>query len=238
MRAVPTLICWIGLLAGCASTLQPITPGGPSFESDDFRFVAPTGWQVRPSMDPRSAARGRLVVYVASQPLRDDCTRVGAELVCRSPLLEELSPGGMLVAWTAAACVAQGCDLPEERLIAIGNRQGVRVPLERRREGFGGGSGDVAPNVHRDGRNSLEDRFDRLVGEVGPSRRGATHLLMPPCGEERLPRHGGTVEFEGCVHRERDGIGWSRGSDDRVAGEAQGPDVVDPHGFERRPSPR
>jgi len=125
MRAVPTLICWIGLLAGCASTLQPITPGGPSFESDDFRFVAPTGWQVRPSMDPRSAARGRLVVYVASQPLRDDCTRVGAELVCRSPLLEELSPGGMFVIWNAAACVAQGCDLPEERLIAIGKLVGV-----------------------------------------------------------------------------------------------------------------
>ena len=137
MRAVPTLICWIGLLAACASAIQPITPGGPSFQSDDFRFVAPTGWQVRPSMDPRSAARGRLVVYVASQPLRDDCTRVGAELVCRSPLLEELSPGGMLVAWTAAACVAQGCDLPEERLIAIGNRQGVRVPLESGCEGSG-----------------------------------------------------------------------------------------------------
>ena len=128
MRAVAILAGALVSLAACASAGRHLAPGGPSFESDDFRFVAPTGWHVQPSTST-SYGQGQVRVYLANQPLRQDCPTSGSLLTCQSPLDNGLRHGGMLVVWTASPCVAEGCELPPARLITIGNRQGVRVPM-------------------------------------------------------------------------------------------------------------
>ena len=52
--------------------IRPPAPGaaGPSFESDDFRFVAPTDGSSQPSTDAISSADDGIVLYVANQPLQ------------------------------------------------------------------------------------------------------------------------------------------------------------------------
>jgi hypothetical protein len=128
-RAPRVLVCAV-LLAACASTVTPRpVPGGPPFERDDFRFVAPTGWEVRASTSV-SSEPGRWVVYVANQPLRDDCVDDAIGVTCRSPVDGELRAGAMLVIWIVRPCVAQGCALPPGDLTMIGNRQGVRASID------------------------------------------------------------------------------------------------------------
>jgi hypothetical protein len=128
------------LLAACGAAAHPV-PHGPSFERDDFRFVAPTGWQVRPSSS-NAGGDGGIVVYLANQELRDDCPSTGSAIVCNSPI-DELRPGGMLVTWAFQPCVADGCNLPTAQLISIGNRQGVRVPATEACRGIGTTEGSV-----------------------------------------------------------------------------------------------
>jgi hypothetical protein len=124
------------LLVACASNIDHPIPGGPSFERDDFRFVAPTGWEVRSSTGVAYGPSSN-VVYLANQPLHDDCVMSTTEASCQSPIDGELRAGGMLVTWVEHHCVAQGCDLPPEPLITIGNRQGVHGPIDVGCEGTG-----------------------------------------------------------------------------------------------------
>lgn len=121
------------LLASCAPTIEHPIPGGPSFEDEELRFVAPTGWEVQRSTSP-SYGPGQIRLYLANQPLRADCNE---ELVCRAPLADGLRPGRMFVTWASSNCVAKECELPPARLISIGNRQGVRVPMTVGCEGTG-----------------------------------------------------------------------------------------------------
>ena len=121
------------LLASCASTIEHPIPGGPSFEDQEVRFVAPTGWEIQRSTS-LSHGPDQIRRYLANQPLRPDCN---AEALCQSPLANGLRPGGMFVVWTASSCVAKECELPSARLISIGNRQGVRVPMTLGCEGTG-----------------------------------------------------------------------------------------------------
>jgi len=133
-RAVAGLAAAV-ILAACAPSIQPPAPTGPSFDNGDLRFVAPSGWQTRASTEI-SFGSG-VVVYVANQPLHDDCSDHGSQVICQAPIDNGLRPGGMLVTWTTANCVAQTCDLPSAPLISIGNRQGVRVPMTAGCEGSG-----------------------------------------------------------------------------------------------------
>ena len=124
------------LLVACAPTLEHPIPGGPAFENEEVRFVAPTGWEVhRPTAG--SPDLDQIVVYVANQPLHDDCHEVGTEISCGSPLTDGLRAGGMLVVWAQRPCVAQSCTLPSETLIPVGNRQGVRTAASAGCEGTG-----------------------------------------------------------------------------------------------------
>ncbi len=136
MRAGLGLAC-IALLVACAPAIEHPVPAGPAFESDEVRFVAPTGWQLQPSTAVFYGADVEIRTYLANQPLHEDCTDTSGELLCDSPLVDPLRPDGMLVTWFSHECVARGCDLPSAPLIAIGNRQGVRVPYDQGCEGTG-----------------------------------------------------------------------------------------------------
>ncbi len=125
------------VLASCASTIQHPVPRGASFEDDEVRFVAPTGWQIQASTAFSYGGGGQIRTYLANQPLHQDCPTTGSIIVCESPLDGGLRPGGMLVTWLASSCAGPSCDLPAARLIAIGNRQGVRVPTINRCDGTG-----------------------------------------------------------------------------------------------------
>lgn len=117
----------VAMLAACASGVEPPVPAGSPFESDDFRFVAPTGWNIQlPTAEP--SADGGVVLYVANQAL---------------PIDDGLRRGGILITWVRHACVADGCDLPPAQLISIGNRQGVKVPATQGCEGTGSTEGSV-----------------------------------------------------------------------------------------------
>jgi hypothetical protein len=129
------LLAGIFLLAACASTSHPV-PGGPTFENEEVRFVAPTGWEVQ-QPTTGSPDLDQVVAFLANQPLHEDCRAVGTEISCGSPLADGLRSGGMLVVWAGRSCVAQACALPSETLIPIGNRQGVRTPTEAGCEGTG-----------------------------------------------------------------------------------------------------
>ncbi len=130
------------MLAACASDLEHPAPNGPSFESDDFRFVAPTGWNIRASTAAPSADGG-IVLYVANQALHDDCPGAASAITCQLPIDGGLRRGGILITWVRHACVADGCDLPPAQLIPIGNRQGVRVPATQGCEGTRATDGSV-----------------------------------------------------------------------------------------------
>src|SRR5213592_4921582 len=131
MRKAAALVC-LALLAACAPVQHP-APGGPTFEDAEVRVAAPTGWILQPSTSD-SDGTSQVRLYLANQPLRPDCD---AQLLCQSPLANGLRPGGMFVKWITARCVAQACDLPAAQLIAVGNRQGVRVPATAACEGIG-----------------------------------------------------------------------------------------------------
>jgi hypothetical protein len=135
-RLAAAIFC-VALLAACAGALDHPVPGGPSYESDDFRFVAPRGWQIHPSTAVFYGGHGDIRLYLANQPLRQDCPTSGTIITCESPLANGLRRGGMLVTWWAETCVAHGCDLPPATLMAIGNRQGVRVPMNDLCDGTG-----------------------------------------------------------------------------------------------------
>jgi hypothetical protein len=126
-------VAGVALLIACASTSHP-PPGGPKFESDEVRFVAPSGWEVQ---QPTTGSPGldQVVAYLANQPLHEDCREVGTEISCGSPLTDGLRAGGMLVVWAGRPCVAQSCTLPSGTLLAVGNRQGVRTPTDAGCEG-------------------------------------------------------------------------------------------------------
>jgi hypothetical protein len=132
-RPVIAVLTAAVVLAACASNIEHPVPGGPSFEDQEVRFVAPTGWVVQPSTSA-SYGPGHIRLYLANEPLRQDCD---AEQVCRTPLADVLRPGGMVVTWVTSNCVAQGCELPPARAISIGNRQGVRVAMTIGCEGTG-----------------------------------------------------------------------------------------------------
>ena len=122
----------VAMLVTACTTIEHPSPAAPSpaaafVERDDFRFVVPAGWEVRPSTQV-SYGRVNVELYLANQPLRDDCVATPTTVNCQSPLADGLRPGALLVTWIVQECVAQGCQLPDARLIAIGNRQGVRVP--------------------------------------------------------------------------------------------------------------
>lgn len=127
MRIGLGLAC-IALLAACASTLEHPTPGGPSYEGEAFRFVAPTGWVIQPSNEVSYGPSGR-VLYVANQPMHEDCISDAAGITCHAPIDGGLRRGGMLVIWIASTCVARSCELPPGQLMPIGNRQGVRAAV-------------------------------------------------------------------------------------------------------------
>jgi hypothetical protein len=122
------LLAGVVLLAACTAVSHPV-PGGQAFEADDVRFVAPAGWDVREPSGFQSHFN-RTVVFLANQPLGNECRQQGAGLACDSPLPDGLRAGGTMVWWVARACVAQDCDLPAGQLRQIGNRQGVHGPIE------------------------------------------------------------------------------------------------------------
>ncbi|MDP9469015.1 MAG: hypothetical protein M3P32_09810 [Chloroflexota bacterium] len=126
-RAAAILVA-VTLLVACGSSEHP-TPGGPSFESDEVRFTAPTGWEMRRSTEI-SVRGARRFLYLANQPLDDDCSTTGSDILCHPPIDGGLRSGGILVTWVIHLCVAEGCDLPTGPLIAIGNRQGVLAPMD------------------------------------------------------------------------------------------------------------
>ena len=121
MRISAGLVC-VALLVACAPSIEHPVPAGPAFESDEVRFVAPTGWQLREAARPTNGT-ANFFVFLANQPLRDQCGL--AEASCTAPLVDELQPGGMLVIWATRLCAAQFCNLPSAPLRSIGNRQGV-----------------------------------------------------------------------------------------------------------------
>ena len=139
-RLGASLAC-VALLVACTALEHP-EPRGESFESDDFRFVAPTGWSIQPST-AESTADGGIVLYLANQALHEDCPASGSEAGCRVPIDGQLEHGGILITWVRHSCVAKGCDLPAAELISIGNRQGVRVPATQGCEGIGTTDGSV-----------------------------------------------------------------------------------------------
>lgn len=89
-----------------------------------MRFTAPIGWQVEPS-GASSAAGGHWLVYLATQALHDQC---GADPSgpCPPPL-EELTAGGVLIAWYTMNCAGPQCILPDGELTRVGGREAAIV---------------------------------------------------------------------------------------------------------------
>jgi hypothetical protein len=125
MRTLAAL-AGVGLLLACTST-NP-APGGPSFEDEEVRFVAPAGWQMRPSTGVSFGPSWR-IRYVANQVLQDDCVTDAVAVTCQPPIDGGLRNDGILVIWSGHNCVAKGCDLPQGALMPIGNRNGVQAAV-------------------------------------------------------------------------------------------------------------
>jgi hypothetical protein len=110
------------LLAGCTGATSS---GGTPFEADGVRFEVPSGWSVRES---RLVSRGavRVLLYIANQPMRDDCLNDPSGESCQLPI-DELPRGGIFMWWRTDACVAAGCNLPAGESLAVGRREAVRA---------------------------------------------------------------------------------------------------------------
>ena len=55
------------LLTACAPAIDRPVPNGPSYESGEVRFVAPTGWELREAARPTNGP-SQLVVFLANRP--------------------------------------------------------------------------------------------------------------------------------------------------------------------------
>ncbi len=113
------------MLVGCAGPAS--TGGRPTrWDADGVRFTVPDGWQVRAStMAPLGGARRLL--YLATQPLRDDCSGGAGAQTCVLPI-DQLAPGGVLVWWHTTTCAGPACSLPGGDLTQVGGRAAVTVP--------------------------------------------------------------------------------------------------------------
>ena len=129
------MLCLAILVVACSTNVHP-QPGGPRFDHDDFRFRAPTGWFGRFSTEEPSGRQR--VAYLANQTLHDDCVPDARLMgqICDWPIDGGLRPGGILVTWIEQTCVARSCALPDEPLLAIGNRVGVLLPPDGGCEGL------------------------------------------------------------------------------------------------------
>jgi hypothetical protein len=123
----PAALAMLVVLVGCVPAVQHPEPAGSPFESDDVRFVAPTGWEMR-QPTPTADGASRILVYLATQVIGGECGL--GDPACTNPLDDELQPGGMLVIWAVRLCAGQSCDLPSAPLISIGNRQGVATSVD------------------------------------------------------------------------------------------------------------
>lgn len=110
-------------LAACAG--PGYDAGGPRWDADGLRFTAPTGWALRSSTAARTDGSGR-VLYLATQPLRDDCTGEAGAQDCALPL-DELEPGGLLLWWHTTSCAGADCSIAEGSLTRVGDREAAVV---------------------------------------------------------------------------------------------------------------
>jgi hypothetical protein len=112
----------VALLAGCG-TGQSSGPAGIRFEAEGVRFTAPGGWLVEPARG--ASFGGHWLVYVATQEVHDSCTADRSD-PCPPPL-EELSNGGVLIAWYTTTCAGPDCTLPSGEPTRVGRREAVKT---------------------------------------------------------------------------------------------------------------
>jgi hypothetical protein len=126
MRARPAIaLVALVLLVGC--TAPAASGSGPAqWDADGVRFSIPDGWEVRAStMKP--VGDSRRLLYLATQPLRDDCSGSAGVQTCGLPI-DQLLPGGVLLGWHTTTCAGPACSLPDGDLTQVGGRAAVIVP--------------------------------------------------------------------------------------------------------------
>ena len=111
------------LLVACSAP-QSSGPQGARFDDEGVRFTAPIGWQVEPSGAATSGG-GHWLVYLATQAVHERCG-VDASGQCLPPL-DELKPGGVLIAWYTMNCAGPDCTLPDGQPTRVGGREAAVV---------------------------------------------------------------------------------------------------------------
>lgn len=164
------------LLAAC-SVSQPSGPQGVRFDDEGVRFTAPIGWQVEPS-GAAALGSGHWLVYLATQTVHERCG-VDASGKCLPPL-DELKPGGVLIAWYTMNCAGTNCTLPAGQPTLVGGREAVVV---------------AAPDAC--GQIGQTEETQYLVG-VSPQRIDTIVI----CGRDT------SESTRRTIHDFLDGVGW------------------------------
>lgn len=113
-------------IALMACALPAVSGDGPErWDRDGVRFSVPAGWELLGSTAAASGGSRRLL-YLATQPMHDDCTTTAYAQTCNLPI-DQLEPGGVLLWWHTTACAGPACSLPDGDLTQVGGRAATAV---------------------------------------------------------------------------------------------------------------
>ncbi len=133
MRLAAALVGGLAIVLAACATPTGSRGGLERWDRDGMRFDVPAGWELLASTAAASGGSRRLL-YLATQPLRDDCTAGAYAQSCRLPI-DELETGGVLLWWHTTNCAGPACSLPDGSLTQVGGRDAVVVPAA---DGCGG----------------------------------------------------------------------------------------------------
>lgn len=132
MRLAAALVGGLAIVLSACAAPTGSRGGLERWDRDGVRFEVPAGWDLLASTAAASGGSRRLL-YLATQPMRGDCTITAYAQTCSLPI-DQLEPGGVLIWWHTTTCAGPACALPDGDLTQIGGREATAVP---RAEGCG-----------------------------------------------------------------------------------------------------
>ncbi len=126
MRLAAALVGGLAIVLSACAVPTGSRGGLERWDREGVRFDVPAGWELLASTAAASGGSRRLL-YLATQPMRDDCTTTAYAQTCSLPI-DQLEPGGVLVWWHTTLCAGSACSLPDGRFTQIGGRAAVAIP--------------------------------------------------------------------------------------------------------------
>jgi hypothetical protein len=125
MRLAAALVGGLVIVLSACAAPTGSRDGLERWDRDGVRFEVPAGWELLASTAAASGGSRRLL-YLATQPMRDDCSTTAYAQSCSLPI-DQLELGGVLIWWHTTTCAGPACALPDGDLTQVGGREATAV---------------------------------------------------------------------------------------------------------------